>query len=65
MSENPASDKGILRKSEKRNTEILSLRAEGEAIPMLVDCFVVPPPAGFLATTSLQRTEISFLYGNV
>ena len=61
MSENPASDKGILRKSGKRNTGILSLRAEGEAIPMLVDCFVVPPPAELLAMTSLQRTEISFL----
>ena len=62
MSENPASDKGILRKSEKRNTEILSLRAEGEAIPMLVDCFVAK---SLLAMTSFQRTEISFLYGNV
>ena len=43
---NPVSDKSILRKSEKRNTEILLLRADGHtaklgrAIPMLVDCFV-------------------------
>ena len=66
MSDKPASDKGILRKSEKRNIEILLLQADGHtaklgrAILMLVDCFVVPPPAGLIAMTSLQRTEISF-----
>jgi hypothetical protein len=31
---------------------VLSLRAAGEAIPMLVDCFVIL----FLAMTTLQRT---------
>jgi len=31
---------------------VLSLRATGEAIPMLVDCFVIL----FLAMTTLQRT---------
>ena len=63
MSDKPAPDKGILRKSEKRNTEILSLRSDGHtaklgrAIPLLVDCFVAK---SLLAMTSLQRTEISF-----
>ena len=64
MSDKPASNIGILRKSEKRNIGILSLRADGRtaklgrAIPMLVDCFVAK---SLLAMTSLQRTEISFL----
>ena len=65
MSDNPGSDKGVLRKSWKRNTEILSLRAEGHtaklgrAIPIRVDCFVVPLPAGLLAMTSLRKIEPS------
>ena len=56
MSDKPAPDKSILRKSEKRNTEILSLRSDGHtaklgrAIPLLVDCIVAK---SLLAMTSL------------
>ena len=43
---------GILRIRAKKRIIVLSLRATGEAIPMLVDCFVIL----FLAMTILQRT---------